>query len=66
MKYGFPEAPVVDWYGVETLRVVMSTARHGGRIRRQVKLLLDVLEAKAGPEEIGCLQVMQSNPALCA
>jgi hypothetical protein len=46
MAYGFPGAPVGDWYSFETRRLGTAVARAGGLIRRQIKILWPFLEAK--------------------
>ena len=66
MIYGFPGAPVADWYSFETRRLGMEVARARGWTRRQLKLLSPVLEAKEAPEETSCLKAMQTHPALRA
>ena len=64
MMYGFPGAPVDDWYGFETRRLGMTVARAGGWTRRQLRLLRTFLESKQAPEEVVCLRTMQSQSAV--
>jgi hypothetical protein len=66
MIYGFPGAPVGDWYGFEMRRVGMTVARQGGWNRRQLGLLRRMLKAKQEPEEVGCLHIMRADSALRA
>ena len=66
MAYGFPGAPVGDWYGFETRRLGMTVARAGGWTRRQIRILGPFLEAKQAPEEVACLRIMQTQSDLRA
>ncbi len=46
MIYGFPGAPVEDWYGFQSRRIGLNVARQGGWTPRQKRLLKPYLEAK--------------------